>query len=78
MDTVPTLDVTQAWESTTLAHERPVLCCQFSPCGLYVVAGAQDENLIRWELATGTKTLLAGHTGWVHAVAGLTCPRASR
>ena len=69
MDAVPTLDVTQAWESNQLAHDRPVLCCRFSPCGLYVVAGAQDENLIRWELATGTKTLLTGHAGWVHALA---------
>jgi WD40 repeat protein len=63
------LDVTKAWEQQTLEHDRIVICCACSPCGKYVVAGAQDENLLRWNLETGEKTVVPGHESWVQAVA---------
>ncbi len=63
------LDIKNAWEAQTLTHDRPLLCGACSPCGRYFVAGAQDENLLRWELASGEKRVLAGHTSWVQAVA---------
>lgn len=65
----PVLEVAKAWESQKLEHDRPLLCCQFSPCGKYVFAGAQDERLLRWSLADGAKTSIAGHESWVAALA---------
>lgn len=62
------IDVTKAWEQQKLPHNRILLTCACSPCGKYVVAGAQDENLLRWNLETGEKTVIAGHESWVQAV----------
>lgn len=46
-------------------HEARLLCCRVDPTGKYVVAGAIDYTIQRWEIATGAKTLLAGHDNWV-------------
>jgi WD40 repeat protein len=35
------------------------------PDGEYVVTGAQDETLQRWDLFTGSQTVLKGHRSWV-------------
>jgi len=67
--TPPTLDVTKARISQTLEHERPLTCCRFSPCGNFLVAAGQEENVLRWDLATGNKTALVGHRSWVDAIA---------
>jgi WD40 repeat protein len=64
----PTLDPRKAWESQKFEHDRPLLCCACSPCGQFVLAGAQDEHLIRWKLDGGEKKLATGHESWVHAV----------
>lgn len=64
-----TFDVTKAWEIQTHKHNRPLLCCAFSPCGTYLAAGAQDENLLLWNLSNGEKLTLTGHTSWIHTVA---------
>lgn len=63
------LDATKTWATQTLEHDRPLLCCAFSPCGEYVVAGAQDEGVHRWQLESGAKTSFAGHESWVHSLA---------
>lgn len=63
--TPPTLDVTKAWISQTLEHQRPLTCCRFSPCGRFLVATGQDESVLRWDLETGDKTALIGHRSWV-------------
>ena len=63
------INVVKAWEERVLEHNRILLTCAFSPCGQYVVAGAQDESLLRWNLETGEKTIIAGHESWVQAVA---------
>ena len=69
MNANPTLDVTKAWEVQAYQHNRPVICCAFSPCGSYLAAGAQDENLLMWNLSSREKLTLTGHTSWIHAVA---------
>jgi WD40 repeat protein len=43
--------------------------CRFDPSGQYVFAGAQDNNVVRWHLDSGKKTLLIGHKSWVRALA---------
>jgi|SRR5579875_245234 WD40 repeat protein len=50
-------------------HDSPLLGCRFDPSGQFVFAGAQDNNVIRWHLDSGKKTLLTGHKSWVRALA---------
>lgn len=50
------------------AHTSKLLCCRVDPTGKYVVAGAVDYTIQRWEIATGLKTSLAGHENWVRAL----------
>src|SRR5579875_143222 len=50
-------------------HESPLLGCRFDPSGQFVFAGAQDNNVVRWNLDNGKKTLLISHKSWVRAVA---------
>lgn len=58
-------DPTKAWLSQTLAHERQVTRCRYSPGGDYLAAGGTDFQIQCWELASGTKTTLAGHESWI-------------
>lgn len=55
--------------SKTLAHTSPLLSCRFDPTGRFVFAGAEDNKVVRWELATGSKVELAAHDSWVRALA---------
>jgi WD domain, G-beta repeat len=50
------------------AHTAQLLCCRVDPTGKYLVAGAIDYTIQRWEIATGTKTALVGHENWVRAL----------
>jgi WD40 repeat protein len=54
---------------TQWRHTSPLVGCRFDPSGKYVFAGAQDNAVVRWEVATGKKTLLAAHKSWVRALA---------
>jgi len=56
--------ITKTW-----AHTGPLLSCRFDPSGRFVFAGAEDNKVVRWELATGTKVELAAHDSWVRALA---------
>ncbi len=51
------------------AHSSNLLCCRVDPAGKYVVAGAIDHTIQRWEVATGRKTALSGHRNWVRTLA---------
>lgn len=51
------------------ACKRPLISCRFDASGRYVFAGAEDNAIHRWELATGKEALLAGHESWVFAIA---------
>jgi len=50
-------------------HTSPLIGCRFDPSGRFVFAGAQDNSIQRWHLATGEKTTLAGHRSWLRALA---------
>jgi WD40 repeat protein len=52
-----------------LRHTSPLLSCRFDPSGRYVFAGAQDNTIQRWELATQTKVAFTGHRSWVRGLA---------
>ena len=68
-DTTPAFDPTKIWESQSFEHDRPLMVCAFSPCGKYVVAGGQHEDVQRWDLASGERTPLSAHRSWVMALA---------
>ncbi len=46
-------------------HDAPFITCRFDPQGRFVFAASEDRSVVRWELATGKKTALAGHDSWV-------------
>jgi WD40 repeat protein len=50
-------------------HDSPLMGCRFDPSGQFVFAGAQDNNVIRWDLDSGKKTVLTGHKSWIRALA---------
>jgi WD40 repeat protein len=52
-----------------LRHDSPLLSCRFDPSGRFVLAGAQDNTIQRWELAGGRKVSLQGHRSWIRALA---------
>src|SRR5271165_6959618 len=64
-------DPAQARQVQELKHASPLVGCRIDPSGRFVFAGAQDNTIVRWELATGKKTALAGHESWVRALAFL-------
>jgi len=49
--------------------DAPLTACRFSPDGRFIFAGAQDEKIYRFEVATGVKTVLEGHESWIAALA---------
>lgn len=65
----PKPDPTQVHQSQELKHTSPLLGCRIDPAGQFVIAGAQDNTLQRWELSSGTRVELPGHKSWVRALA---------
>jgi WD40 repeat protein len=58
-------DIKQAHIVSQWAHESPLIACRFEPKGRFVFSTGEDNKIQRWELASGKKTLLAGHDSWV-------------
>jgi WD40 repeat protein len=52
-----------------LKHDSPLISCRFDCSGRFVFAGAQDSMILRWEVGTGKKAVLAGHRSWVRGLA---------
>ncbi len=52
-----------------LTHDRPLVSCKFDPTGKFVFAGTESDAVVRWDLATKTKTVMVGHETWVFALA---------
>jgi len=62
-------DPAKTHEAAKLKHNRPLTSCRFDPTGKYAFTGAEDNTVQRWDLASGTMTLLAGgHDSWVRAI----------
>jgi WD40 repeat protein len=65
----PKIDPTKTHVLKEYKHTSPLLGCRFDPSGQFVFAGCQDNNVVRWHLESGKKTLLAGHKSWMRALA---------
>lgn len=52
-----------------LKHTSPLISCRFDPTGRFALAGAQDNTVQRWDLATGQAAPLIRHESWVRAIA---------
>jgi WD40 repeat protein len=65
----PAVDPARTRVAQELRHGSPLLSCRFDPTGRFVFAGAQDNSVQRWELASGRKVGLTGHRSWVRALA---------
>src|SRR5262249_34698594 len=63
------IDPAQTHLKPTFKHSRALIGCRRDPSGQLVFAGAQDNAVVRWELSSGKKALLAGHKSWVRALA---------
>lgn len=50
-------------------HERPLIACRFAPAGDYAFATSEDNAIVRWKIADGSKTILNGHETWPFALA---------
>ncbi len=50
-------------------HTAPLVGCRFDPSGQFIFAGAQDNSVVRYHLATGKKVELKAHKSWVRALA---------
>jgi WD40 repeat protein len=63
------LDPKQAYVVTQWGYDRPLNACRFDPAGNYVVCGAEDANVERFQVADGARTsLTGGHETWVQAI----------
>jgi WD40 repeat protein len=52
-----------------LRHNSALIGCRFDPSGRFVFAGAQDNTIQRWDLASQAKIPFVGHRSWVRAMA---------
>jgi WD40 repeat protein len=68
-DPAPALDPTKTKLAFELKHNSPLLSCRFDPTGRFVFAGAQDNTVQRWDLASKAQTALRGHVSWVRGLA---------
>lgn len=66
---IPQAQPQAAHLTEALKHGSPLISCRFDPLGRYVFVGAQDSRIVRWDLATKTKTDLVGHESWVRGMA---------
>jgi WD40 repeat protein len=53
----------------TWKHTAALTACKFDPTGKYLVSGAEEYALTRWNVADGKPTKLEGHESWCRALA---------
>lgn len=63
------IDPAQAHEALKVDYGSPFLSCRFDPQGKYVFAGAEDNSILRWDVAANQKVSLKAHDSWVYALA---------
>jgi WD40 repeat protein len=69
MSAPPGFDPKQAYVAAQWAYDRPLNACRFDPSGRFVFCGAEDANLVRFNLADGVHVNFAGgHETWVQAI----------
>ncbi|MFO0868500.1 MAG: hypothetical protein U0935_06085 [Pirellulales bacterium] len=62
------IDPASSHVAQSFAHTSPLISCRFDPTGQMVFAGAEDNRVCRWDLASGAKQELAGHDSWVRSL----------
>ncbi len=69
MSAPPGFDPKQAYVVSQWEYERPLNACRFDPAGKFVFCGAEDANLVRFDIADGKPAKFAGgHDTWVQAI----------
>lgn len=61
-------DPNQTHVTATWKHARPLTTVRIDPQGKYVFSGAEDNFLVRWNVADGQATQFAGHESWVRGI----------
>src|SRR4051812_24779097 len=62
-------DVKQANVTAQWPYDRPLNACRFDPTGKFVFCGAEDANLVRFDIADGKHVNFSGgHDTWVQAI----------
>jgi WD40 repeat protein len=49
-------------------HTSPLISARIDPAGRYCFAGAQDNSVQRFDLASGNRVPFVGHSSWVRAL----------
>jgi len=62
-------DPAQTHVEKPFAHSAPLVGGQIDPTGKFAYAGAQDNKIVRWDLASAAKIELPGHDSWVRGFA---------
>ncbi len=69
MSAPPGFDVKQANVVAQWPYDRPLNACRFDPTGKLVFCGAEDANLVRFDMADGKHVNFSGgHDTWVLAI----------
>src|SRR5438067_13871580 len=72
----PRVDPTAARIEREFQPPSPLIGCRFDPSGRFLFATAQDNAILRYDLLTGSKAVLAGHQGWARGLAFAAPPSA--
>lgn len=64
----PVRDPAKAHAGTAFKHERQLTRARFSPDGKLIAAAGLDKLIHVWELESGAKHTLPGHTTWISAM----------
>jgi len=63
------IDPAKSKLATEFKHEAPLMACAFDAAGRFLFAGGRDRGILAIDVASGRKTVLAGHETWVGAMA---------
>lgn len=64
----PTVDPAAAHEAAKWKHERGLSACRFHPGGAFAFTGGENNDVTRWDLATGAMLPFQAHDSWVRAI----------
>ncbi len=64
----PKIDPTVMHLTATWKHTSPAIAARFDPSGRYLFSTAQDNKVLRWDMATGKNTEFIGHKSWVRGL----------
>lgn len=68
MSSEVTIDPLKTHAGPQWKHARPLVACKLDPTGKFALTGAEDNLVVRWDLASGAATPLASHDSWVRAL----------